>query len=47
MRVSTEQRLVGPLVSDNYVYVGTIQGKILACDLNTGDQEWVESRGAE
>ena len=36
----------GPAVSDNYVYVGTIQGKVLACDLNTGDQDWREGRGA-
>jgi outer membrane protein assembly factor BamB len=27
----------GPLVSDNVLYVGTLQGKILALDLTTGD----------
>jgi len=36
----------GPLVSDNVLYVGTLQGKILALDLiaadATADQKWVE-----
>jgi outer membrane protein assembly factor BamB len=33
----------GPLVSDNYVYVGTVQGNILAYDINAEGKDWVES----
>ena len=33
----------GPTVSDNYIYVGTVKGKVLACDRNTGDQDWVKT----
>jgi outer membrane protein assembly factor BamB len=33
----------GPLVSDNVLYVGTLQGKILAFDLVAADELWAES----